>query len=109
MRKPHWDEALQKNEWRANHSRYRAWPPKPVVLTESQTAENIDVRIPRGAVITGRVFDEFGDTVPNVEVMTIRRTYSQGQHRLIPIGPRTQTNDIGEYRLFGLEPGHYYV
>jgi len=84
-------------------------PPKPVVLTESQTAENIDVRIPRGAVITGRVFDEFGDPVPNVEVMTIRRTYSQGQHRLIPIGPRTQTNDIGEYRLFGLEPGHYYV
>jgi protocatechuate 3,4-dioxygenase beta subunit len=84
-------------------------PPKPVALTENQTAENIDVRMPRGGVITGRVFDEFGDPVPNVEVMTVRRTYSQGQRRLILIGPRAQTNDIGEYRLFGLEPGHYYV
>jgi protocatechuate 3,4-dioxygenase beta subunit len=84
-------------------------PPKPVVLTENQTADNIDVRIPRGAVITGRIIDEFGDPIPNVEVAPIRKTYSQGQRRLIPIGMRAQTNDIGEYRIFGLEPGQFYV
>jgi protocatechuate 3,4-dioxygenase beta subunit len=84
-------------------------PSKPVVLTENQTADNVDVRLPRGAVITGRIIDEFGDPVPNVEVTTIRKTYSQGQRRLVPIGPRASTNDIGEYRLFGLEPGQYYV
>jgi len=83
-------------------------PPKPVVLTENQTAGDIDVRIRRGSVITGHVTDEFGDPIPNVEVTPIRKEYSEGQRRLSPAG-RSQTNDIGEYRIFGLRPGQYYV
>jgi uncharacterized protein (DUF2235 family) len=40
VRKPHWDEALQKNEWRANHSRHRTWPPKPVVHDAAWDRDN---------------------------------------------------------------------
>jgi hypothetical protein len=84
-------------------------PGKAVALLDGQTAENIDVHLARGAVIAGRVIDEFGEPVPNASVTPMRQQYAQGQRRLLNIGNRTQTNDIGEYRIFGLSPGQYYV
>jgi Carboxypeptidase regulatory-like domain len=82
---------------------------KPVTLTDTQVAENIDIRLSRGAVITGRVVDEFGEPVPNASVMAVRQQYTTGQRRLVPMGNRAQTNDLGEYRIFGLAPGQYFV
>ncbi len=80
-----------------------------VTLTDNQTADYIDIRLSRGAVITGRVIDEYGEPVPNASVTALRRQYQQGQVRLIPAGERGQANDIGEYRIFSLSPGQYYV
>jgi Carboxypeptidase regulatory-like domain len=82
---------------------------KPIALADNQIADNIDIRLPRGAVIVGRVVDEFGEPVANAGVAAVRQQYQQGQRRLMASGPRAQTNDIGEYRLFGLTPGQYYV
>jgi protocatechuate 3,4-dioxygenase beta subunit len=84
-------------------------PGKPLTLTDAQVAEDIDVRLQRGAVITGRVVDEFGEPVPNVGVMPIRQQYVQGRRRMSSAGSRAQTNDLGEYRIFGLMPGQYVV
>ncbi len=84
-------------------------PGKPLTLTDAQVAENIDVRLQRGAVITGRVVDEFGEPVPNVGVTPIRQQYVQGVRRMFSAGNRAQTNDLGEYRIFGLAPGKYVV
>ena len=81
---------------------------KPVVLADNQTAGDIDIRLPRGAVITGRITDEFGDPVPSARVTLMRQQFRQGQRTLTPANNAT-TNDIGEYRLFGLAPGQYYV
>ena len=47
--------------------------------------------------------------MPNASVTALRRQYQQGQSRLFPAGDRAQANDIGEYRIFGLAPGQYYV
>jgi hypothetical protein len=84
-------------------------PGKPLVLADNQTADHVDVRLPRGSVITGRITDEFGEPVPNAFVTPMRSQYMQGQRRLQPVGGRASTNDIGEYRVFGLAPGQYYV
>ncbi len=81
---------------------------KPVVLADDQTTGNIDIRLPRGAVITGHITDEFGDPVPSARVTVMRQQFRQGQRMLTP-GGGGATNDIGEYRLFGLAPGQYYV
>ena len=35
--------------------------------------------------------------------------YIQGRRQLVPAGRIATTNDIGEYRTFGLPPGQYYV
>ncbi len=84
-------------------------PGKPIALSDNQTADNVEIRLFRGAVIAGRVLDEFGEPVPNAAVTALRRQYQQGQSRLLPAGERAQANDIGEYRVFGLPPGQYYV
>jgi protocatechuate 3,4-dioxygenase beta subunit len=39
----------------------------------------------------------------------MRYQYVQGSRRLMPSGRGGATNDIGEYRIFGLTPGQYYV
>ena len=82
---------------------------KPVVLADNQAVDNIDFRLTRGGVITGRVMDEFGEPVTNANVTSLVQQFSQGQRRLISTGGRSSTNDIGEYRIFGLSPGQYYI
>jgi protocatechuate 3,4-dioxygenase beta subunit len=88
-----------------------ASPGRPVVLADNQTVDNLNISLPRGAVLTGRVTDEFGDPVPTVFVSLMRLQFVQGQLRLMPAGNGNSpaTNDLGEYRMFGLSPGQYYV
>ena len=84
-------------------------PGKPVELADNQTLERLDITLPRGAIVTGLVVDEFGEPVSDAMVLPQRFQYINGQRRLSPTGRSAQTNDIGEYRLFGLPPGQYYV
>jgi hypothetical protein len=59
-------------------------------------------------VIAGHVYDETGDPMAGIPVRVLRYQYQQGERRLTPAGS-AQTNDLGEYRVWGLMPGEYYV
>lgn len=82
---------------------------KTLELTDGQTIDKLDVALPRAGVITGRVFDEFGEPVTGARVTVQRYRYAAGQRRLVAMGPGDTTDDIGQYRLHGLSPGEYYV
>ena len=82
---------------------------KQVELAEGQTSDKLDVSLPKGSVITGRVLDEFGEPVAGARVAAMRHRYMQGARRLMPAGPMDSTDDLGQYRLHGLSPGDYYV
>jgi hypothetical protein len=82
---------------------------RPIELHDAQVTEKIDFSLPRGAAVTGHLVDEFGDPAPNVQVAVMRYTFVQGQKRLMPAAGSDTTNDLGEFRLFGLPPGQYYV
>ena len=82
---------------------------KVLEIGDGQTIEKIDFGLPRGALITGRVFDEFGEPTTDVRVAALRYQFIQGQRHLVPTGRLATTNDIGEYRIFGLPPGQYYL
>jgi hypothetical protein len=62
---------------------------------------------PAGA-IAGRLYDREGEPAANVTVQAIKSTYQNGGRVLTSV-QTTQTNDIGEYRLFYLSPGRYLV
>ncbi len=82
---------------------------RPLQLGEGQTMEKVDFSLPRGGVVTGRILDEYGDPVSDVQVMVMRYAYAQGRRRLIPTGRGGSTNDIGEFRVYGLPPGQFYL
>ena len=63
--------------------------------------------IPNG-VITGHVVDEDREPMAYVQVQAMRYRYSQGKKQLAAYGSAT-SNDIGEFRIFGLPPGRYYL
>ncbi len=84
-------------------------PGTPFDLADGQAAGNVDLRLFRAGVISGRVLDEFGDPAADVAVATLRYQFMNGERRLAPAGARSVSNDIGEFRLFGLAPGDYIV
>jgi protocatechuate 3,4-dioxygenase beta subunit len=87
-------------------------PGTPLALTEGQVMENIVMRMPRGAVIAGRVVDEFNQPMQNASIRVMQRRMSAGERRLLSVpGLRNtvRTDDQGRYRVFGLTPGDYVV
>ena len=84
-------------------------PGKRITLADGQRLDNIDLRMTRAGAITGKIVDEFGDPVSDVSVSAMRYQYVQGSRRLMTSGRGGSTNDIGEFRVYGLSPGQYYV
>lgn len=82
---------------------------KPVDVTNGATIDKLDVALPRGGAVTGRVVDEFGEPVTGVNVSALRFRYMNGQRQLANTGTSDATDDLGNYRLHGLAPGDYYI
>ena len=79
-----------------------------VSLSSGQHAEGVILRLVPSAVIAGRVTTEGDEPVPNVFVQAMTFTYQGDKRQLSDVGTST-TNDRGEYRIWGLAPGKYYV
>ena len=82
---------------------------KAIDLTDGQTLDKADISMPRGSAISGRLVDEFGDPVAEAVVNAMRSVWSGGRRRLQPTGRTATTNDLGQFRIYGLSPGDYYV
>lgn len=83
---------------------------KAIELAEKQVLDGIDIGMPRGGAISGRIVDEFGEPLPDAGVTIMRVSWSNGKRRLTGIDGRGYpTDDLGHYRMYGLPPGEYYV
>ncbi len=84
----------------------------PIEIRDGQVLERLVIGLPRGSVISGRITDEFGEPVANASVTAMRYGYAGGTRRVLPAGgqnTRDNTDDQGQFRLFGLSPGEYYI
>ncbi len=79
-----------------------------LTLTAGQELKDIQIRLQAAAVIRGRVTDEDGDPLPNVEVTALRQTFVAGRNHWEQAGAE-RTNDLGEYRIANLPAGNIYV
>lgn len=83
-------------------------PGTPLQLGEAEQLRGLEFRLPRGSVISGQILDEVGDPLPGVSVRVLAFRYAQGTRQLVPVGAG-MTDDRGQYRVWGLNPGDYYV
>jgi 5-hydroxyisourate hydrolase-like protein (transthyretin family) len=82
----------------------------PLGITVAPGQQVPEVRLsmtPTGA-IEGRVYKDNGEAFGNVEVQALKVSYQDGR-RVLTVVQAAQTNDLGEYRLFWLTPGRYYI
>jgi hypothetical protein len=89
-------------------------PGRPLELGDGQLMDRLDFGLPRGGVIAGRITDELGEPMAGVRVQAMRYQYNpNGQRQLAPVntgGPfYLVTNDLGEFRVYGLMPGSYLL
>jgi len=84
-------------------------PAEPIDLAAGEVRQNIDFVLQHAGAIAGKIVDEFGDPLTDVLVMPMRFAFVNGERRLQPSAGGTSTDDLGEYRMFGLAPGQYIV
>ena len=80
-----------------------------ITVTAGETTNGIVFKMNKHGVIAGRVLDEDGEPVAQVQVTALRWMLANGQRSLMSQNGGTMTNDLGEYRIFGLPPGKYVV
>jgi protocatechuate 3,4-dioxygenase beta subunit len=86
-------------------------------LKAGERRTDVNMTMQRGAVIVGRIFDASGEPLADVQMMAMRKPplppgVPPGVARsdfLVPGGQGAQSNDVGEFRLFGLPSGEYIV
>jgi hypothetical protein len=87
----------------------RAVSPEVVTQTVSvaagQAVSDVSLFFIRGGVISGTIRDTNGNTIPSMTVQAVARSSP------FPGAPLSsgQTDDRGQYRLFGLPPGEFQV
>jgi uncharacterized protein (DUF2141 family) len=89
-------------------SRHPGEPPIRVDLASGGTVEGIEIRMSRGAAISGRLVDEFGERIENAAVMAQRIVRTAGRTSTA-VQATSLTDDLGDYRLGGLPDGSYVV
>jgi hypothetical protein len=95
-------EKIQPGSYRlhAEHDAYvRSDAPTTIEVTAERPPSDLSLALVPSAVISGRVTDEYGEPAARVYVRATVKT----------VVAETRTNDLGEYRLFGLRPGAYLI
>ena len=84
-------------------------PAAPIALGQAQSIDGLDVLLVKGAAISGRVVDDLGEPLPDMQVSVGRVVPGDGRLVFQMVGLATNTDDRGEYRIGGLPPGTFVV
>ena len=86
-------------------------------LAPGQQIDGALFRLVRGAVVTGRIVDESEEPLAKIGVTALRKRSPEEMEDLSPRMSKdrliwsstAQSDDRGEYRIFDLMPGEYYI
>jgi hypothetical protein len=79
-----------------------------LVLDPGRPSTGVDFKLKAHGVIAGRVFDIGGEPCEGAIVVLMRPAYVNGRQSLKRIDSAS-TNDSGDYRIWGVPPGRYYI
>jgi hypothetical protein len=84
-------------------------------VTANDTIRRTTLKLGSPGTISGRVVDSDGKPQANVNLAAMMPDYENGVPSMVLMGvadggpSNFRTNDRGEYRMFGLPPGHYLI
>ena len=81
---------------------------RTIELKDGEQFAEADVALRRGGAIVGRIVDDSGEPLTRVTVYPSRILPGSGSSQRSGAGI-VQTDDLGRYRIYGLEPGDYIV
>jgi Carboxypeptidase regulatory-like domain len=82
---------------------------RPVfTIADDEPVDGVTVPLRKGGAIAGRILDRAGEPMTESRVGVMPWTPAAIGVLGTP-GPSTMTNDLGEFRLFGLAPGDYIL
>jgi hypothetical protein len=79
-----------------------------LTVTSGQVLTDVQLSMVRTGAISGRVTDASGEPVAEAQVHAWKVAYRDGWRVFEPI-VSLASNDLGEFRLFGLPTGQYYI
>jgi sarcosine oxidase gamma subunit len=80
----------------------------PLTIPAGRAISNLPIPMLQTGAINGRVRDRLGQPVGNAEVQALKATFQDGRRVLTSV-QTVVSDDRGEFRLFWLTPGRYYV
>ena len=82
-----------------------------VTLERGDRLANIDLAMPAGSSISGVVVDDLGEPLEGLAIRLMERKFSGGLNTIVAHrgAVRRRTDDRGQYRIYGVMPGTYYL
>src|SRR5262245_54253565 len=81
---------------------------RPIEVKPGTDIKRADMALVRGGVVAGRILDELGEAFAGVRVEALEPRFVSGRRIVVPAGIDT-TDDLGEFRINGLNPGTYTI
>src|SRR5215831_13943774 len=81
----------------------------PLAIVAGQQIKDIVFRLLPSGAISGRVANSTGEPLLGVTIQVLQSVYTETGRRSFVVVKSARTDDRGEYRIFALTPGRYYV
>jgi protocatechuate 3,4-dioxygenase beta subunit len=78
-------------------------------VAAGQTVNDVSFKLTPAGTISGRVMDSNGEPLVGVTIQALRSTFDATGKRALQPAASARTNDLGEYRLYWINPGRYFV
>lgn len=80
-----------------------------ITLTSGQTLKDLTIPLTPAGNISGQIRDFLGQPLVGIPVQLLKPSYNASGQRSFQSAGSVRTNDHGEYRLYWVTPGRYYL
>src|SRR5213594_1556278 len=84
-------------------------PGTPLNIVTGQALKDVVFRLVPAGTVSGRVTDATGEPIAGITITIARFTYDPTGKRTFQMVNSARSDDRGEYRMYWITPGRYYV
>jgi 5-hydroxyisourate hydrolase-like protein (transthyretin family) len=82
---------------------------KSLTIAAGDVVRGLTTRLTPAGNVAGRLWNDFGQPAVGVPVQIVRSIFNSEGQRILDVVGGTRSNDRGEYRIYWVTPGTYYL